>query len=301
MQHTNKPFASVIIITRNRPKILANCLDHLGRQTYTDFEIVVVDSSDNYETKELLFSWPSVCYLSIWDGRNNMPAARNLGLSSAQGDVVAFIDDDCMVFPDWLENIISGYSIDEKIGGVGGSIIDERFTNLQHNVVGTVFDDGTVIQNFLKENHKNLMVEWLGGGNMSFRRSILNNLGGFDQNYTGNNSYEDVDISARVRKAGYKLLFVPTAVVDHIFATRDLGVVSRDYENPQVRYHHIHNRAYFVKKNIGLNKVYIKYVFNTLFGLTTSTLKKPNQVAWKLLGATILGFISGAWDSFIKK
>jgi GT2 family glycosyltransferase len=297
----DKPFATVIIITRNRPKVLSDCLDHLANQSYAYFETFVVDSSDNYDTRDLLTSWPAIHYLSIWDGRNNMPSARNLGLSHTRGDIVAFIDDDSMVFPNWLENIVSGYS-GELIGGVGGRILD-NFIKVDPNDtrIGKVFPDGTVVQNFSRSIENPIIVEWFGGCNMSFRRSILNDLGGFDPKYGGSNSYEDVDMSTRVRKAGYQLMLIPSAVVDHIFAPRVAGVVTRDYENPNVRYHFIHNRAYYVTKNFGLNKAYVRYVIKTLYGTTIYAVKGLRIVSWKLLGATILGFISGAWDSYINK
>jgi glycosyltransferase involved in cell wall biosynthesis len=298
-EQNHKPFASVIIITRNRPIILADCLDHLARQNYTNFETIVVDSSDNYETSDLIALWPSVQYLSIWAGRNNMPAARNLGLSRARGEIVAFIDDDAMVYPGWLENIVSGYST-ERIGGVGGRTIDTLLKVDENDPrIGQVYADGTVVQNFSRALRDPVSVDWFIGCNMSFRRKILTTLRGFDQNYGGNNSFEDVDMSTRVRKSGYDLVLVPTAVVDHVFAPRAAGTVSRDYENPRVRYHLIHNRAYFVTKNYGLNKLFLGYVFNTLFGMTTSAVKKPRKSAWTLLGATFWGFISGSWDAYI--
>jgi len=299
-EQKDKPFASVIIITRNRPKILADCLDNLANQTYVDFETIVVDSSDNYAARDLLSAWPAVHYLSIWDGRNNMPAARNLGLSNALGDIVAFIDDDSMVFPDWLENIMSGYS-EDVIGGVGGRIINKKITVAVNDArIGQVLPDGTAIENFSKDIKNPILVEWFGGCNMSFRRLILNKLDGFDSKYGGNNSYEDVDISARVRNAGYKLILIPSAVVDHVYAPRVEGVVTRDYDNPKVRYHYLHNRAYYVTKNIGLNKVYLVYVTNMLYEVTTNVIKKPCMATWKLLEATILGFIRGSWDFYFR-
>jgi len=299
-EQKDKPFASVIIITRNRPKILADCLDNLAKQTYVDFETIVIDSSDNYATRDLLSAWPAVRYLSIWDGRNNMPAARNLGLSNALGDIVAFIDDDSMVFPVWLESIVSGFS-EDAIGGVGGRIINKNITVAVNDTrIGQVLPDGKVIENFSKDIKNPILVEWFGGCNMSFRKSILNKLDGFDSKYGGNNSYEDVDISARVRNAGYKLMLIPSAVVDHVYAPRVEGVVPRDYDNPKVRYHYLHNRAYYVTKNIGLNKVYLVYVINMLYEVTTNVIKKPCMATWKLLEATILGFIRGSWDLYFR-
>ncbi len=296
-----KPFVSVIIITRNRTKILSDCLDHLAMQNYTDFETIVVDSSDNNETRDLLASWPLVQQYSIWNGRNNMPAARNLGLSKARGEIVAFIDDDAMVFPDWLENLVPGYST-EKIGGVGGRTIDTLLKVDENDPrIGRVYPDGTIVQNFSRALLEPVSVEWLIGCNMSFRRSILNGLGGFDQKYGGNNSFEDVDMSTRVKKTGYDLLLVPSAVVNHVFAPRAAGNVSRDYENPRVRYYLTHNRAYYVTKNFGLNKMYLGYMFSSLVGMTTSAVKKPSKLAWKLLGATFLGFMSGSFDAYVLK
>jgi len=290
------PFISIVIITRNRAGILSDCLDHLARQSYRNNEIIVVDSSNNFDTKELVKLHPAVIYHSIWDGRNNMPVARNLGISCAHGEIVAFIDDDCMVFSSWLENIASGY-YDEKIGGVGGSIIDERLTiDPNDKRVGLVFPDGTGIFNFRIDLPEPLFVNWFPGGNMSFRRSILVDLGGFDSKYGGDNSYEEVDMSFRVRKAGFNLLFVPDAKLEHIRAVRDSGVVSRDPEAPQLRYHQAHNRTYFVLKNIGLNMAFIQYILETLYGLAVYTIKRSSKAGLKKWGATLIGFISGGWD-----
>jgi GT2 family glycosyltransferase len=291
------PFISIIIITRNRARILVDCLDHLAQQSYGDFEIIVVDSSNNEDTKKLVKSYPALIYHSIWDGRNNMPAARNAGISCARGDIVAFIDDDSMVFPNWLENIVLGY-INEKIGGVGGSTIDERLKiDPNDKRVGLIYPDGMSIPNFNVDLLEPFYVDWFVGCNMSYRRSVLVDLGGFDGKYGGDNSYEEVDMATRVRTAGFDLLFVPAAKVVHIRVPRDAGVVSRDFEAPRLRYHQAHNRAYYVLKNIGLNKTFIKYILKTLYGLAVYAIKRPSMAAWKRLGATLLGFVSGCWDA----
>ena len=94
-----RPQVSVVIITRNRPAMLADCLAHVGQQSYIKYEIVVVDSSLSDETAAVVEDWTHATYVRIRGGRNNMPAARNAGIAQARGDVIAFIDDDSMVSP----------------------------------------------------------------------------------------------------------------------------------------------------------------------------------------------------------
>ncbi len=296
------PSASVVIITRNRAEVLADCLVRLEKQTCQDFETIVVDSSDNHATRELVKSYPEVIYLRIWDGRNNMPEARNLGISNAHGEIVAFIDDDSMVFPNWLENIISGYSQNISIGGVGGCTIDPRLKiDINDHRFGKIFPDGTAIDNFRIDIPEPLYVEWFVGCNMSFRKSLLKDLGGFDQNYRGDNSYEEIDLAARVRKAGFSLLLVPSAKVEHIRVPRDQAVISRDWENPWLRFHQTHNRTYFVIKNIGLNKEFTKYIVHTLYGLAKLNLMKPDIQSWKQYLGIFWGFVTGFWDSYLAR
>ena len=84
----NPPYVSVVIITRNRVKILTDCLEKLEQQTYQNFETIVVDSSNNFDTQELMKIHPKVIYLSIWDGRNNM------GRHVLNGVYIAYMETD---------------------------------------------------------------------------------------------------------------------------------------------------------------------------------------------------------------
>jgi hypothetical protein len=274
-------------------------LKHLSRQSIQNFETIVVDSSDNNLTEELIKNWPQVRYFKIWNGRNNMPQARNLGIRQTSCEIVAFIDDDSLVFPNWLESIISGYSLEENIGGVGGYTIDRQIKiDSKDKRRGVILSDGTTIPNFSIESAEHCYVEWLVGCNMSFKRSILNEICGFDPKYGGDNSYEEVDMAVRVRKAGYQLLWNPTAKVEHLRVPRDPGVVTRNYENPLLRYHQAHNQAYFVLKNIGINKHFIKYIFKTIYGMSIYSVKKHSFKIFSQMAATLIGYLSGFWDAF---
>lgn len=287
----------MVIITRNRPEVLADCLAHLDRQSHREFEVVVVDSSNNDKTADLMRSRPEAIYIRISGGRNNMPQARNVGISRARGGIVAFIDDDCMVSPDWLAGLISGYD-HPSIGGVGGSVTgDSAYVNAADARVGIIQPDGVTIRNFGLTAGAPRDVEWLSGGNMSFTRAALAVSGGFDPSFTGDNSYEETDHATRVRQAGFRLRFVPQASVLHLSVARNSDVVSRHWENPARRFYQTRNRTYFNLKNFGWRWAFWQHSLREAKGLTVYAVKKPSAGAWQRWGATLLGYGAGvlAW------
>src|SRR5213080_1537632 len=103
------PFVSIIIITRNRPFLLRHCIQHVLSQPYPYKEIIVVDSSSNDESEQVVAQYPEVISVRLRGQRNNMPQARNAGLAASSGDILAFIDDDAMVKPGWLAALIKAY------------------------------------------------------------------------------------------------------------------------------------------------------------------------------------------------
>src|SRR5213080_1809375 len=99
-------FVSVIIITRNRPSLLRHCLERVLGQSYPHKQIIVVDSSSNDESEQVVAQYPGVISVRLAVQRTiheNRPQARNKGLAISSGEIIAFIDDDAMVQPGWLD------------------------------------------------------------------------------------------------------------------------------------------------------------------------------------------------------
>jgi GT2 family glycosyltransferase len=95
---------SVAVCTRERPQDLARCLASLENLAEAPLEIVVVDNAPESEaTRQVVASFPGVRYRC--EPRRGLSAARNAALSHATGDVVAFVDDDVVVHPDWMSRI----------------------------------------------------------------------------------------------------------------------------------------------------------------------------------------------------
>src|SRR5689334_14616820 len=117
-----KPTVSIIIITRNRPFLLGHCLERLWSQPYEQKELIVVDSSSDDKSERVVARYPRTTYIRVRGERDNMPQARNRGIACSMGEIIAFIDDDSMVQPEWLDALVDVYG-DETIGAAGGRVI----------------------------------------------------------------------------------------------------------------------------------------------------------------------------------
>jgi len=225
MEESTMMRVSVIVITLNRPAYLARCIQCLLKQTQRPHEIIVVDSSsDDITSKLLAAQFPSVIYLRNESDRGNMPCSRNIGIKRASGDIMAFLDDDSFAEPQWLENIEAPYR-DREVGAVGGRALNNQPGESTRGVneIGKLHANGQIVHNFAANPGKVIDVDIIIGCNMSFRRDVLGQLGGFREYYGGSGSCEDTDICLRVKQLGYRLQFSPAACVEHVGAPQSKG------------------------------------------------------------------------------
>lgn len=103
-----QPTISLIIATRNRQKELENFLLHLDRQSYRDFEVLVVDQSDEPGVEELL-KQRSFRHEYFHSTRRGLSYNRNIALPLAQGEILTFPDDDCWYPPDLLQSLVTWF------------------------------------------------------------------------------------------------------------------------------------------------------------------------------------------------
>lgn len=293
-----QPLVSVVIVTRNRPEMVRQCLSHLRQQTYDRLEILVIDGSSNSDTEQLLQPYPTIQYIQLPDGKGKMVQARNLGISVSRGEIIAFIDDDSMVQPGWLGQIVAGYT-HPSVGGVGGRVIDpcEKAADekIAPTTIGRVFPDGSLIDNFATPLPDMANVDRLRGCNMSFRKAALNKVGLFDSCYdrTPYSAFEDVDICTSLRKAGFRLVYNSAAVVEHLSFQREDGL-QRSASDPVIKYAYYHNRTYFVLKQFGwLGQHTVNlFWFDTLHHIYLFV-KEASSSSWQELGANLRGKIGG--------
>jgi GT2 family glycosyltransferase len=215
---------TVIIVTLNRPKCVRRCLECLAGQVPAAEQVIVVDASADDRTRRVVGEFEGVLYVRNPKGYGHMTHGRNIGLLHARGDVIAFIDDDAFAHPGWVEAILEPYE-DSKIGGVGGRALRRQPGEEVEGMgqIGQITPGGEVHGFFAADPGRVIEVDHLIGCNMSWRRSVLADLGGLREEYPGTEVREETDIALRVRKLGYRLVFNPAAVVDHIGAPQAVG------------------------------------------------------------------------------
>jgi len=214
------PTVSVAVVTYERPDFVVRCLDHLAAQTVPPLEVIVVDSSTSRDTADLVRDrYPWVRYEVCSAGRGATATARNMAFELADGEILAFLDDDAFAEPEWLERLLPNFD-DPTVGGVGGRQIRGQPGELTEGVdaIGRLLDDGSLTGNFAADPGNVVDVDHLLGANMAFRRSVIVALGGIRDGYAGTCIREETDLCLRVAHAGFRLVFTPDAVVEHVAA-----------------------------------------------------------------------------------
>ena len=180
---------SVIICTYRRPQYLRRTLEHLAKMPVTGlvWEVVVVDNAGCGETQRTVddFSGRFSSIRCVVESNAGVAFARNRGWREAAGDIVAYLDDDCLVNPGWLAQIEAFFSTgpgkEKSTGLVGGRILlrfeMERPVWLSDALLPYLsqIDWGDQIE-LLKDATK-----WIGEGNLAVRRIVLDEAGGFPE------------------------------------------------------------------------------------------------------------------------
>lgn len=224
MTDSSQPTASVVIVTYNRPDYVRTCLEHLASQTHAPLETVVVDASPDTRTRDVVADFPGVVYLRNDLGLGHMAASRAIGVAHTTGEVIAFIDDDAFAEPTWLEEILRRYD-EPDVGAVGGRARNNQPGEESEGIdrIGLLLPDGTLTGNFAADPGHDVEVDHMLGANMTYRRDILAEVGGIHDHFPGTCLREDSDTSLRIRKAGYRIIYTPDAVVLHVGGTYARG------------------------------------------------------------------------------
>jgi GT2 family glycosyltransferase len=207
---------SVVIATYNRADALDACLAHLetiAAPTATDWEVIVADNRSTDRTREVVGARQVAGKLKLrylYEARPGKSYALNSGVGAAQGEIIAFTDDDCFVNTDWLVRLEDEFEADPALAGLGGRVelynpADAEVSVVRHRERFTVasFDQiWSVI-----------------GCNMAMRRSVFDYIGGFDTAFSPGTKrgavIEDIDFIYRVYRLGLKVIYAPQVLVYH--------------------------------------------------------------------------------------
>ena len=198
------PRVSVVVCTHNGAATIADCLAGVTTLDYPDYEAIVVDDGSTDATAALVAGFPGVRLLR--SDHEGLSAARNAGLAAADGELVAYLDDDARPDRHWLRYLATSFARGEH-AGIGGPNIQPPVEGLVARAVAG--GPGGPIHVLLSDT----VAEHIPGCNMAFRRSALERIGGFDARFR--TAGDDVDVCWRLQERGWTLGFSPAAVVDH--------------------------------------------------------------------------------------
>lgn len=219
-EHTERPLLSVVIPTMGRP-ILFKSLDSLLASPDAHLiEIIVVgiipDEHIALRVAELAQSSSRIRHLPVRFEKGDASEKRNAGMRESQADIIAFVDDDVFVPPHWIRRVLTAFSAPD-VGMVSGPSLVPTDISLFARLAGLALSSraaGYVAHRYNRGGAAAPRVKWsrIIGCNMIFRRTAIEDVGGFDPHfYPG----EEMVAAFKVAQAGAALVFDSEAYVYH--------------------------------------------------------------------------------------
>jgi GT2 family glycosyltransferase len=280
------PSVSIVVVNFNGRELLKQCLLTLSKTDYSNYEIAVVDNaSTDGSLTEIKRSFGSDPQIKLVENSENVGHSEgcNIGAQITKGRYLVFLDSDIeFKAENWLGELVKAMENDDTVGLAQAKIVLSEDKRCLDYVCVAVDALGTWAANYgskeekLKENFEILAAS---SGCCIVRREVFNQVGGFDADYFIYD--DDTDLSLRARLRGYRILFVPSAVVIH------RGGVLRGVSGMML-YHSSKNRLYTVLKNYELRNVWWRFSVLTFFTFMVSVgffaVKKHDEAKATLKG-----------------
>ncbi|MBC8145978.1 MAG: glycosyltransferase, partial [bacterium] len=197
------PRISVVVCSYNGSRTIRECLQGISELDYDNYEVIVVDDGSRDTTPDIAREFP---FRLISTENFGLSSARNTGWQNATGEIIAYIDDDAYPDPHWLQHLAWSYMNSDHMG-MGGPNIPPPGDGMVAACVAN--SPGGPIHVLLSDR----LAEHVPGCNMSFRRSALAAIGGFDTRFRI--AGDDVDLCWRIQQQGWTIGFSPAAMVWH--------------------------------------------------------------------------------------
>jgi glycosyltransferase involved in cell wall biosynthesis len=217
---TDSRSASIVIPTFNGASRIGSCLDSLVKQTTRrDVEILVVDDGSTDNTASVVSSYSSVRLIT--QANAGPAAARNRGALEAQGKILLFTDDDCVPMPDWLEAMLGPFKDPGVVGAKGVYRTNQK--SLAGRFVQIEYEDKYRLMAGLAN------IDFIDTYSAGFRRERFLEMTGYDTSFPVACA-EDIELSYRMSARGWKMKFVPAAIVYHTHPSTFSSYLKKKYK-----------------------------------------------------------------------
>ena len=226
------PEIAVVVVNWNGAHLLPTCLGSLRRQTFGDFETILVDNGSADESLELVArDFPEVRVVPLAENRG-LAGGTNAGIAITGAPIIATLNNDTEADPRWLAELQAALAAHPEAGSAASKLLlfDRRDTIHSagdfYGLNGMPGNRG-VWQPDSAAYSKQELVFGACAGAAAYRRSMLDDVGGFEDSFF---MYcEDVDLAFRSQLLGYRCVFVPTAVVYHMLSATGGGPIASYY------------------------------------------------------------------------
>jgi len=283
---------SVIIPHFNGKHHLDDCFRSLQAQTFTDFEVLLVDNgSTDGSQAHVREQYPEVTLLEL--GTNHgFTGACNAGWEASTGDIIILLNNDTEVAPDWLAEIVAAFERHPEAGIIASKMLlfdkrDHFHTAGDFYRVDGIPGNRGVWQEDVGQFDNEERVFSACGGSSAYKRPLLNQIGFLDDDFFF--SCEDVDVGFRANLAGWQTIYVPTAVVYHKLKATGGAVTGSYYDG--------RNFLYLIWKNYpsSLLRQQWRKILAAQWGITREALRHWRGEAAR---ARLRGQAAGLWGIF---
>jgi len=220
---------TVVVCTYNRSELLQVCLDSLACQIVAKdkpvFEVIIVDNNSTDATMDVacIFVEKYSHFRVVIEKQQGLSHARNCGWQEAQGQYVAYIDDDAKAYDDWIESIIAFTIQYPSVSVFGGPYFAYSVVPVpawfpkDYGALSNGADTRSLRQD-----------EWISGTNMIFRKSLLAQFGGFETELGMAGEViaygEETDLLQRMKDRKISIFYVPSVCVNHVIMAHKLNL-----------------------------------------------------------------------------
>lgn len=246
------------------------------------WELVVVDDGSSDETASVAGRYADV--VVRLPGRAHGPAyARNRGFETCSGQVVAFVDADCVVHPDTLRRFVEAFAQDPDLGAIFGSYdarpaapgVMSQYRNLIHHYVH-------------HQNAGDVETFWAGAG--AIRSDVFAEAGMYDEWHYARPQIEDIELGARIRRLGKRIRLDPAIQVTHLKQWTLLGVIRTDVKDRGIPWARLLAHRGAILSSGTLNLHWTEKLATILVWLATLLLAA--STVWRGHGLATAGLIS---------
>ena len=275
-QKVNAKQLAIVLVNWNSFELTRDTLSSLQKTSFQNYDCIVVDNgSVDDSAQQLLSAFPQIILLKAGENKG-FTGGNNIGMQFALEHGYAYImmlNNDVEVAPDFLEPLIEKLNLNNNIGAVQPLIYFEHDKNIIWNA-GSTYNTllgicATPNYNQRDNAHAQMKVhkkiDWITGCAFMIRASVLQQVGLLKQGFFI--YYEDVDLSFRIKQAGFDLAYVPSSVIYHIagMSHKSKTKGKEGFVSPKVHFLNARNRIWFLKEHTPIWAIPTVAMFNAFY------------------------------------